>query len=394
MTKIWPFLVFLSVHYTLDSNDNKIEQKFDSLIEIGEISQAIQIANELSDTSVLIDLHLNTVSVLFKDKKFKHCIKLAERGVSYITDSTKNAYHLTNFYENISSSYFALGNYKKAYEYKHKYVKWYEVSVRNDISKDYTDLENKFLKEQTIKELEYLKKQNRLTSDLNNSFLIVIIILSVSFFIVLYILFLNRKQKVQLKELNLEKTYLVQEVQHRVKNNLQNLISLLSLQTKYLDHPSAIESNLNTKRRIQAISLTNEMLLTGNKSEWINTKDYLSQLIENIRAQIFTENTTISYIIDDINLKYSRSLAIGFILSELISNTIKHNQEIKYLEIRVQVLKIDQYLYLKYEDSGSQMEKQSAQSLGTKLVEIYTKQLKAELTSDKFFNYKMKIPLS
>jgi len=118
----------------------------------------------------------------------------------------------------------------------------------------------------------------------------------------------------------------MKEVHHRVKNNLQLVISLLNMQTGYMKDEFALDAFGDIGSRIRAISLIHQrMYQEDNNMAIINMRDYITELVS------YLDTTTLSdypvgYQLDiaPIELDVSQSVPIGLILNEAITNAIRH----------------------------------------------------------------------
>ena len=139
-----------------------------------------------------------------------------------------------------------------------------------------------------------------------------------------------RQQEIQitnglLNKTILEKEWLLKEVHHRVKNNLQTVVSLLGSQLYALQNSEAATAIHDSQNRVHAMSLIHQKLyLTGHRTS-INMAGYLSELTEYLRDS-FPTGRMIQFQshIQAIELDVSQAIPIGLILNEAITNTIKY----------------------------------------------------------------------
>jgi two-component sensor histidine kinase len=127
-------------------------------------------------------------------------------------------------------------------------------------------------------------------------------------------------------KLLLEKEWLMKEVHHRVKNNLQLVISLLNMQTAYMKDEFALDAFGDIGSRIRAISLIHQrMYQEENNMAIVNMRDYITELIGCFGTGPFADYP-VGYRLDiaPIELDVSQSVPIGLILNEAITNAIKH----------------------------------------------------------------------
>ena len=133
------------------------------------------------------------------------------------------------------------------------------------------------------------------------------------------------KKNASLQELVEQKEWLLKEVHHRVKNNLQIIISLLNTQSNYLESDAAIKAIRESQERMNAISLIHQKLYKAEDTAFINIKEYVHELVEHIRNGF----SGLSGIVFDLNISNSQmdvaqAVPLGLILNEAISNAFKY----------------------------------------------------------------------
>lgn len=148
-------------------------------------------------------------------------------------------------------------------------------------------------------------------------------------------------------------TALMQEIHHRVKNNLQMVISIISLEM--LKSKSEETSNIlkNTILRIQSISSLHEMLYTSFDITSISLSEYCHNLIHSVRSMFDDANAKIHISCNDQNIGMRDAINLGLIIVELVSNAIKHNKNVQNLKIVVRINFVDSKLSLLIKDNGS-----------------------------------------
>lgn len=188
------------------------------------------------------------------------------------------------------------------------------------------------------------------------------------------------------KKLLIEKDWLVKEIHHRVKNNLQMVVSLLNAQTEFLNHPSAIDAIKESRERMQAIAIIHQNLYQLDNNTNINMRSYINELIDNIQHS-FADSKRIYFKTDvaDISLDISQSVPLGLILNEAITNAIKYaypKSEQGSIQISLNHHGTDQ-LQLKIEDNGkglpADLDIKHSNSLGMQLISLFSEQLEGDL---------------
>ena len=195
-----------------------------------------------------------------------------------------------------------------------------------------------------------------------------------------------KAKNIELQKALDEKALLLKELHHRVKNNLQIIISLLRLQSdKYED--SRLKNILfESENRIRAISRVHEMLYQEDKEMKIDMEKYLNDLASEIFAGFpeISKNVKFSMVCDayiDIN----RAIYCGLIVNELITNSLKYAFDAKGGKIKLSLLKKRDRYVLTYFDNGKGFDGQelSKKSLGTKMIQTLAKhQLKGSVEID------------
>jgi len=182
---------------------------------------------------------------------------------------------------------------------------------------------------------------------------------------------------------NIENTTLVKEIHHRVKNNLQIIISLLRIQEMEM---TSDESKIVFKqaiKRIMVMPLIHKKLYQEEGLSKIDLKLYLDDLMSDIKSLAGNENQVaieISSEISKIGLK--TIVPIGLMVNELVSNSIKHGFKSKELgEITISIQNgADDMFILNYRDNGEWLEKTPLKNgIGLELIQSLTEQLEGTL---------------
>ncbi|HMI04059.1 MAG TPA: histidine kinase dimerization/phosphoacceptor domain -containing protein [Pedobacter sp.] len=128
-----------------------------------------------------------------------------------------------------------------------------------------------------------------------------------------------------LQKLADEREWLLREIHHRVKNNLQIVMSLLNTQSHYLTDKTAMKAINSSQHRIHSMSLIHKKLYQSDSLVAIHIPTYIGELIEYFKIS-FDTGQRIRFItqIEDINLDIAQAVPVGLILNETITNAIKH----------------------------------------------------------------------
>jgi PAS domain S-box-containing protein len=135
-----------------------------------------------------------------------------------------------------------------------------------------------------------------------------------------------KKAEQRLKENIFQKEILLKEVHHRVKNNMQVIISILKLQSGYIDDEKTILKLQECQDRIKSMAYIHESLYQSDDLSHINFGQYLKNLISNLAHsyRLDTSKIKFEYKIEDISMSIDNSIPCGLIVNELVSNALKY----------------------------------------------------------------------
>ena len=126
-----------------------------------------------------------------------------------------------------------------------------------------------------------------------------------------------------------EKEVLLQEVHHRVKNNLQLICSLLNLQASRIDDPAVAELFVDSRNRVRSMALVHENLYRAGNFARVPMAAHIRKLCEQLARAYGASGAdegrvTLNCEVEDIHLGLNRAVSCGLIVNELVSNALKH----------------------------------------------------------------------
>ena len=207
----------------------------------------------------------------------------------------------------------------------------------------------------------------------------------------------------EIKKALREKEVMLKEIHHRVKNNLQIIISLLKLQAAQIKDKQALKAFEDSKARIRSISLVHEKLYRSEDFSKIDLGGYIESLAQELfRAYQTTDRISLDLHIQDIVLGINTAIPCGLILNELITNALKHAfPKGKKGRIRISFRPLKSQLYeLSVQDNGvgipDHIHVEETESLGLRLIKILTEQIGGSVTvkRDKGTIFTIKFPSS
>jgi len=188
----------------------------------------------------------------------------------------------------------------------------------------------------------------------------------------------------QLKTSIKEKDILLQEIHHRVKNNMQIISSLLNLQITYLDDEEAVNLLKESQNRVRSMAIIHEKLYQSNDFTKINITEYINSLVNGLFYSYSIKNHINSIInVDDVELNIETAVPVGLILNELISNSLKHGFATGSGEVYIKLKTVDDKYEMIVGDNGIGFPKdidfQKTESLGLQLVNNLVNQIDGEI---------------
>ncbi|MEX2596847.1 MAG: tetratricopeptide repeat protein [Salibacteraceae bacterium] len=196
----------------------------------------------------------------------------------------------------------------------------------------------------------------------------------------------KRRDSLKIEEKSKENELLLGEIHHRVKNNLQIVSSLLSLQMKSLEDESAKDAIKVGKERIKSIGVIHTMLYQHDNFSSLEMLDYTKNICNSLIDSFGTEHKKpmLRTDFDPVKLDVDTAIPIGLIISELVINSLKYAYETTAQpELSVSMQEKENQFFLEISDNGSgkaaDIEKREAKSFGMRLVRSLTKQLNGTL---------------
>lgn len=188
---------------------------------------------------------------------------------------------------------------------------------------------------------------------------------------------LVKKQTLGLQASLEEKDLLYKELQHRVKNNLAMVISLLQLQIHTTEFHKTKHALTDTCNRIYSFANLYELLHLNQDTQKLPTKNYFANIVNNIKVY-FPQKVEFIYDIQ-YNISINNSIYCGLILNELVTNSLKYAFD-KDGIIIIHTSKEDDHILMRVQDNGKGYKLSSNFSLGLTIVRTLTeKQLQGDL---------------
>jgi two-component sensor histidine kinase len=183
------------------------------------------------------------------------------------------------------------------------------------------------------------------------------------------------------------KEVLLQEVHHRVKNNLQIISSLLNMQAELLSDPSLKEVLLESRHRVESMAMIHERLYSTDDIDQLDFREYVEALARELFSAYAANSSPVRLRLElePVSLELSQAIPCGLILNELVSNCLKHafpNQRPGELLIALHCSDDDR-VTLKVADNGiglpPGLDWHKSKNLGLRIVKILARQLRGNV---------------
>ncbi len=211
----------------------------------------------------------------------------------------------------------------------------------------------------------------------------------------------RREAEERLKTSLQEKEILIKEIHHRVKNNLQVIISLLYLQAQNIRDPVLAGALTDSQTRVKSMALVHEKLYQSHNVSSVDFQAYLENLVANLLIAYDIDRTRVrvTIAVKDLSLPLNPAISLGLMMNELISNALKY----AFPDGRTGTLEItgtadEEMIRIRIRDNGRGIPEgfdwKNAKSLGLHLVQMLSRQLKGsvELSRDGGTEFAISIP--
>lgn len=341
---------------------------------------------ELLQNDFMVIRSLHSLGRLKNQKgDFDSAIIYLERSIRTATEDFGDMYYLGLIYQDLSMAFEGANRISESLSAFKKYNELNQIVFNAEADQRIARLQTEMdvnQKESTISlQTEKLKRQ-----EIIQIFTLLMTGLMVFFLFTLYRVFIRRKKySLLLEKQNKEKEFLLKEIHHRVKNNLETISSLLSLQTAQVESEELREIMREIQNRVQSMGIIHQNLYQGENLEAIEMKNYFENLggfiIDSFDA---SDRISLECNMGLFELNVDRAIPIGLIVNEIMTNSLKYAfPDNRKGKIRVSLREENAHLYLSIADDGVGMENNTqikGTGFGTQLVRLLTQQLDGKMT--------------
>lgn len=368
------------------NNLGEVQLKLNSLEEAEtNFRQSLQLQREANDQMGQLQALLNMLKIKILKNDLTQAEKLSKEieGIVYKVGSLK---YLKQFLELKVKVFHLKKDYRNAFQSSQDLLIIKDSLLTKEKAEALLNMQGRYETEQKEQQIDLLEKEKvlqKLELEKNKIWIEGLVISSLLLLVIALLVFLQFKASQKNKERN---AFLLKELNHRVKNNLQILSSLLTLQSQKLTDASAISAVKSSEGRVNAMALIHKKLYTENQNQQISIKDYVGELVQYLAQSYgFANRGLVTHFdIDEIQLDVDKAIPLGLIINELISNAFKYafdGKERPELTVKLN-LNGTQGLQLLIGDNGSGMPDniETSESFGLKMVKTLVKELRGKMT--------------
>lgn len=259
-------------------------------------------------------------------------------------------------------------------------------------------------------ELENEKRKQELIEKEKQSRLYIMLALGMGLLVISALLFRLKKQNKQYKSQSLqladanddldkkvsEIDLLNKDMQHRIKNNLQTVFSLLQMQERHTSNEGTLEELQQARLRIESIAILHEHLTHTPREQKVDFNKYITSMA-NKAVDCFAngKQVQINLNIEEGNIPENKNFPLALILNEWITNSLKYAETRgNVLHLNIDILKKENGFAINYYDNGLENDKAiTKEGVGTQIVVLLCAQMKAVLAKNgKPYNYTLSMP--
>ncbi|MFM1932600.1 MAG: hypothetical protein RL226_1903 [Bacteroidota bacterium] len=349
------------------------------------LSQAVE-KQHLLDNTTRYEAVLNYTEALRVTGKYSEALAQAEalytelEGSDRLQLQRKLAYELALNNKELGRFEAAVPHYEKLAALTDSIYNTEKSKILEELQTKYKTKENEATIAMQQRDLEVQERERQLL--LFGTILVALL----AVFIMLYALNkmkTNRQlraQKETIQQALNDRELLLREIHHRVKNNLQVVSSLLSLQGRQLEDSGAQEAMLESRNRVQSMALIHESLYSHNDLRDIQASEYIERLCQGIfdSYRIDPSHITLTTNISPLQLDVDETVPLGLIINELITNCIKYAFKEQNGNIHIELTHNTGEITLSVADNGAGYPTEAKAGFGTRLINSFARKLNAQ----------------
>ncbi|MEL7002176.1 MAG: tetratricopeptide repeat protein [Bacteroidota bacterium] len=349
---------------------------------LNSINTSIEIAKQHKQSSDLISGYIDLAELHLELGRLNQA-KLVLDTAQTLSLEIKSPEKRSQIYLLLSHYYELSKGYQKSLAYLRQYRQLKDSLVNEAKVSAISKLQVQFDTREKERSLSLLNEKNKtleMVADQKDRFLWLLGASSIVFLILSVLAYKSYRSK---RKAHDKVELLLRELHHRVKNNLQIVSSLLSLQSENIEDLEAKKAIKEGEMRINAMNLLHQRLYMDGTTVDVDIKDYLQELLEDIKMAYSEKSqyVNVNMAIDPIRLDVDCAIPLALITNELVSNSFKHAfQHSDKGEIDITLQGKAEKVVMKISDNGpgfKPMQTNLNKSFGLRMVDIFATQMRA-----------------
>jgi len=356
---------------------------------LNHFEQAVALSSRQRPSHHLITYRSHLAKAYITFNRLKEAEEILRGSQEIIDSGLYNIFeHSQHLHYDAYSLYYELaGDYKNALTAQKKAENYTRVISESDRNANLTQWRARLETERKDQELRVQKQEivnKQKLINLQQVFVIVVAILLSGLAVISYFLYKNYKKQKRLSEKN---AVLIHEQNHRVKNNLQVISSLLNLQNDYIRDDTSRQVLSESQSRIDAMALLHRQLYENDQVELINIENLFSDIIHSVGHTFGADSLQLRLPLEVTRLGTDTATSVGLILNELTINSFKYAFRGREPVIEVSSRKNGNTIHIIYKDFGSTdlsdiFSNPDKKGFGLNLIDMILFQINGTLTYD------------
>lgn len=326
-----------------------------------EYMECLKMAEEINYQNNIYVCYANIGEVNTLLGNYPEALKYQLKTVA-LQEMNKDISNLTENYGHVSTIYEKMGDYKNALKYQKLARTMRDSTAKIESDQAMSELMTQYETDKKNKTIAFQNATIAQQKKMQSLYIAIACLLAIILFGLYYSFQKRQKKNEQLTRLNNEldkrnhqNELLLKEIHHRVKNNLELVKSLLSLQSAQLSDAASREAMQASQNRVQSMGIIHQKLYQGENLGSIEMKDYFVNLGEGILDSFNAEDKVkIECAMETLELDVDTAVPIGLIVNELLTNALKYAfPENGSGHISISLARIDpEVLTLRVKDNG------------------------------------------
>lgn len=369
------YLLQMKIH-----DANMLHEKGKFAASIAQFQSAIQLASKINRKTMLIDAMVGLANIYIETKQFRLAQPILQQAEQMYNESAfRDSYVSKHTLLTAYKHYFeTLNDWQQAYIYTEKLRELESLNYKADREGAVSRLQIEYeteKKELLLKAREeelMLRAKNARINRWFNSLLISLLVVAAGITAFFYKLYRKNRRISQQNEV------LIREQNHRVKNNLQSISSLLSLQSHELQDSRALDVINESRQRVESMAILHRKLYKDHHAGFAFLPDFLEEIAENVLNSYGLSTVELMTDVEPLYLAADKAVALGLVLNELITNSCKYAFP-SHSEPALQIVckrTTAQEIYLEVADNGDrEYSPATGKGFGMQLIEMEVEQL-------------------